>query len=561
MRGTLFVDKPCGAVPAFSSRLSAKFPRPQILSRGPLPSFGALYFVISLWAYPICLHNDELAHVVDQAAMLPISSAWRKLHQPRVYLTVEPVLLLFAFTSFLSYTVLQELLHHLVCQSTPNCTSTGTETHLNASTASSDAGKDGRCAVPGPIEQRVQTETSHWLLFINIATGVPAIFVSVFYGAISDLKGRRLFMILPALGSIVNLTTVLLVVYFRHTLPLAFLLVGAFALGVGGSFPVFNFAVFSYVSDISVASKRTIYISVLESMTFLGAAVSQLSGGPWVNNIHFTSPLYCIIAMDVVIILYVVVALPESVGVVQRQGCVANLSPRQPYHSTESSPGQQSPEQQEPISNGPQTCVLLKSSCVNLISFLKLLLRSWKLSSLLGMFLVVEINFLGITDTAVLFALGEPLCWGTELIGYFLAAKVFMNGVATLILLPLLSLVGFGDRVLMAVGLVSGGAGLLLMGSSTHTWMMFVGIAHTTHTHTHTTSQTNLTTLKYNVECVIITACSSSSGCYEGMCCAHHPFYALKTHSERHARSAIYTLSPSSLYPSFLTSPFFFPSH
>jgi PCFT/HCP family folate transporter-like MFS transporter 1/3 len=97
-----------------------------------------------------------------------------------------------------------------------------------------------------------------------------------------------------------------------------------------------------------------------------------------------------------------------------------------------------------------------------------------KIILLLGVFFVVEINFLGINDTAILFALGSPLCWGTDLIGYFLAAKVFMNGLATLLLLPLLSLIGFSDTVLVVAGLVSGGAGLLLMGASTHTWMMFI---------------------------------------------------------------------------------------
>ena len=387
-----------------------------------------------------------------------ISSAWRKLHQPRTYLTVEPVLFLFAFASFLSYTVFQELLHHLICRRTPNCSS---------------ANEGGHCAVPGPTEQLVQTETSHWLLYINIASGVPSILVSVIYGAVSDMKGRRLFMILPVLGSILNQTVVLLAVYFQDTLPLPILLLGAFVSGIGGTFPVFNFAVYSYVSDISSNSKRTIHIGILESMTFLGATASLLLGGRWVNNIDFASPLFCIIAIHLAIMTYVIVALPESMDVIQRQGGVVNPSPRQP--PTVSLPRQPSSRQHDVVSDQPHSCGLVRSSCSNLVAFLKLLFTSWKLTLLLGMFFVVEINFLGISDTAVLFALGEPLCWGTDTIGYFLAAKVFMNGVATLLLLPLFSLIGFRDITLLVVGLVAGGAGLALMGSSTHTWMMFIG--------------------------------------------------------------------------------------
>lgn len=399
------------------------------------------------------------------------SSTWRKLHQPRVYLTVEPVLFLFMFASFLSYTVFQEFLHHLVCKRTPNCSSLGRHKSSLWNSTTSDDG--GRCKEPGHTEQLVQTETSHWVLYSNLASGVPSILVSIFYGAISDLKGRRAFIILPALGSIVNQTFLLFMVYFQHALPLPFLLLGAFASGIGGSVSVVNFAVYSYVSDVSSQSKRTVQIGILESMTFLGATASLLIGGRWVNNIHFTGPLFCIIAVDLVIIVYVIVALPESVRVFRERG-VANPPLLQPNltESSDLSPGQPHPGPQQP---SHCRCELLQSSCSNLLAFVKLLFENWKLVLLMGMFFVVEINFLGINDTVILFALGRPLCWNTEIIGYFLAGKVFLNGVATLLILPVLSLIGFSDVVLVVVGMVAGGAGLVLMGSSTHTWMMFIG--------------------------------------------------------------------------------------
>ena len=412
-----------------------------------------------------------------------LSGAWKKLHQPRVYLTVEPVLFLFSFASFLSYTVFQELLHHLICQRTSNCSSPATHHYHEEERLWDDDGGSARCAVPGPTEQRVQTDTSHWLLYVNVASGVPAVLVSVFYGAVSDVKGRRPFMVLPALGSIVNQAVVLSVVHLSHTLPLPFLLLGSFVSGLCGTFPVFNFAVYSYVSDVSTTSKRTVQIGVLESMTFLGATLSLVVGGRWVDNIHFTGPLICIIVIDLVIVAYVVVALPESLDVIRRQqevvggASIPNSSPRQPYHLPS---GQHVQQQDQPsddgISRTPCTCNLLGASIFKLSSFLKLLFRNYRLAILLGIFFVVEINFLGINDTVILYALGRPLCWGTELIGYFLAAKVFLNGVATLLLLPLLSLLlKFTDVWLMAAGLVSGCAGLLLMGSSAHTWMMFTG--------------------------------------------------------------------------------------
>ena len=401
-----------------------------------------------------------------------ISGVWKKLHQPRVYLTVEPVLFLYSFGSFLSYTVFQELLHYLACQRTPNC-STGEE-------------ESNSCGVPSATEQRVQTLASHWLLYVNIASGIPSVLVSVLYGAVSDVRGRRLFMVLPALGSILNQMVILLVIHFHPTFPLPFFLLGGLLSGLSGSFPVFNFAAFSYVSDVSADSKRTVQISILESMTFLGATLSFLVGGKWVDNIYFSSPLCCIMALDLFILVYVIVALPDSLEMVStRQRPVGSRSSVQDsYSSLDSSLRQQSPRQQYPRrptarSLLSSSCDLLRSSFGKLLSFMRLLCGSWKLTLLLGMFFVVEINFLGINDTTVLFALGDPLCWGTGLIGYFLAAKAFMNGVATLLLLPLLSLVGLGDMVLMVVGLVAGGAALHIMGLATHTWMMFIGTSST----------------------------------------------------------------------------------
>ena len=91
------------------------------------------------------------------------------------------------------------------------------------------------------------------------------------------------------------------------------------------------------------------------------------------------------------------------------------------------------------------------------------------------MYFVVEINFLGITDVVILYSLGQPLCWTPDFIGYFLALKVFLSGLASLFLLPLLSTVGLPDTITILFGLASGATALVLMGIATQTWIMFIG--------------------------------------------------------------------------------------
>ena len=372
-----------------------------------------------------------------------LRKVWELLRQRRTWLTVEPVLLVYMFATFLSYDTLQVYLKHAICLSTPNCTA------LKENSSSSLGGLSvSSCGDEvQDIEQRVQTEASHWLLYLNIASGVPSILVSLFYGGLSDQLGRKLFLILPVCGTAFNAVVILLVVYFSHVLPLSFLLLGSIVTGFLGNFSVVNFAVYSYASDVSSKTRRTTQIGVLESMTYLGGTLSLVLGGLWITKSQsFAPPFWCVIACNLAVLVYVLVALPESWKI--RHVGVSGLNK-------------------------------LRSLChsigKNLVGFFSLFANSWRLAVLMIMYFVVEINFLGITDVVIFYSLGEPLCWRPNFIGYFLALKVFLNGMASLFLLPLFSVAGIADTVIILFGLVSGAAALVLMGLAKKTWIMFLG--------------------------------------------------------------------------------------
>ena len=379
---------------------------------------------------------------------------WRVLHRPRSWLTVEPVLLFYMFSTFLSYNTSQVFLKHAICQQTPNCTALLSQGQNVSSTTTSDTQGLGLNSCGDElhdIEQRVQSEASHWLLYLNIASGTPSIAVSLFYGGLSDLLGRKLFIILPVIGTAFNAATVLAVIYFGNVLPLAFLLLGSLVAGLLGNFSVVNFAVYSYASDVSSDTKRTRQIGILESMTYLGGTLSLVLGGLWITRVQsFAPPLWCTIACNAAILIYVIVALPESWAFQSNSGLG-----------------------QIWLQN------LLQSVGNNLRGYFTLLFTSWRLAILMVMFFVVEINFLGITDVVIFYSLGEPLCWSPDFIGYFLALKVFLSGLGSLLLLPLLSAIGLPDTVIILFGLVSGIAALVIMGLATKTWIMFIGIFST----------------------------------------------------------------------------------
>ena len=369
---------------------------------------------------------------------------WRVLHQPRVWLTVEPVLFLYMFSNFLSYSSLQEFLEYLICSHTKNCT------------LSANMNTTKTCEVVRAVEQQVQTETSHWLIYLNLASGIPSILMSLLYGSLSDQLGRKLFIILPAVSATFHAAIVLQLVYLRDDLPISFLLIGSLVVGFFGNFSVINFAVYSYASDVSAHTGRTRQIGILESMTYIGGTLSLVLGGTWIKNLQtYSPPFWCIIACNLVIIVYVIVALPESWTLSQRSGM--NL--------------------QTDYSRSSGVKRLFRSIGKNFTDYLTLLLTSWRLVVLMMIFFVVEVNFLGISDVVILYSLGEPLCWASDFIGYFLALKLFFNGLALLVVLPILLVIGLSDAIIIILGLISGSTALIIMGLSTHTWMMFLGKA------------------------------------------------------------------------------------
>ena len=317
-----------------------------------------------------------------------IGKVWALFHRPRARINVEPVLFLFMFATFLSYSTFQQLVHSLVCQHTLNCT-----LHQNATiiqppnttiqpsntTIQPSNATSTTCYESPAVEQEVQKETSHWILFVNLASGLPAILMSLFYGSLSDQLGRRTFIILPALGSGINAALVLVVIYLQYTLPISFFLVGAFLSGLLGTFAVINLAVYSYGSDISGHSSRTWQIGLLESMTYLGSTLSLIVGGLWIKEEGFAPPFWCVVACQVAIIIYTVLFLPESLG-----SRTNNTSVQQ---------------KEKHGKTCPQLC---RSVVKNLVSFISLLMDNWTMIALLITFFVVEINFLGITDTSTL---------------------------------------------------------------------------------------------------------------------------------------------------------------
>ena len=344
--------------------------------------------------------------------------------------TVEPVLLLFMFANFMSTPVLQQLLYNMACDETAGCNE-------------DDQNTTHSCSEPSEVEQHVEATTSHWVLYINLANSIPSIFAAFVAGGASDKVGRKVLIAIASAGGIINV--IIIIMTSAAELPKYVFLFGAGVSGLFGGFTVMNLAVFSYVADVTGPDERTSRFGILESMTYIGGSLSGVIGGLWIKNGHFIQPFYFVGSLYAIVFIMIIMPrlIPESVNTHDNM-ITFNVS---------------------------------KLLYQNMKSFIGLFVFSEHAVILvlsLFIFLVVEINFIGLSDVIVLFSLGKPLCWSSDLIGYFLSLKVALNGLAALFVLPFLSK-KVTDPVIIIVGLFSGAAALIIMGFAYHIWIMFAG--------------------------------------------------------------------------------------
>ena len=356
-------------------------------------------------------------------------------------MTVEPVLFLCMTARFLTYLAYIDLVHDLVCQRSPNCTSLAVSRGTNTdNTNRSSGGCEG--TVPNILEA-VQTDASHFLLYSNIVLAIPAGIAALVCGHISDTWGRKLFFLVPSLMTLLSLLVVVLILQLQ--LDIYYLLLAVFLDGLGGSFCVVNVISYSYIADTSSMGHRTARLSILEGMFYFAATLGGLLSGIITENIGYTNLYLIAMCCYCVAIYYVVIALPESVS---RHHKNNKLKIRKMFSK-----------------------------------FCKALIQRGKWSvfvfvMLIGVFFLTQMTFIGLTDVEYLFALGEPLCWSSELVGYFSAVMISLNGLASLLVAPLLSRIGVSDHIIVAIGLISGIVMLTIVGVAAITWEMFLGKIH-----------------------------------------------------------------------------------
>ena len=361
-------------------------------------------------------------------------------------LTVEPVLFLYMFGIFMSLSIGQEyvfnwfgwkmLREHSNFTGTFNfCMSTD---FLNKMVPRNET--NGRKA--GDV---VQTEASLLSLATTLLGQLPSVLAALVYGPLTDRVGRKPIMLLMASAGALSGLLFTLAVYLNWSIywfiPLTMIV------SLAGGIPGVLTIVYAYVADVSSTKWLTLRLGIVESMLFFGSAISLALGGVWLerSNCEFVAPyaVYCI--SNVLILLYVLFLLPESLTRSQRK---AKFS----------------------------TSTGLRHIARSFkIYFTRNEYSRWRLWCAVCSMFIIYLVYTGAAEISTLFLLHAPLKWKPGAIGIFQAMSQLSYALSIFLLIPLFVYLRLPDPLILLIGVIWGTVCYLLTGFVRNGWEMYAG--------------------------------------------------------------------------------------
>ncbi|CAG8461675.1 2457_t:CDS:2 [Rhizophagus irregularis] len=156
----------------------------------------------------------------------------------------------------------------------------------------------------------VQAMTSRFLLILDLCSAVPAIFVLAPLGLLSDIKGRKICLLIAVAGSILTTLNILLVGNYIDTFGIYFLLVGALFDGITGGLLSLISASYAYATDCTSPTQRSVIFGWMQGAFFAGFIGPTIGG--WIIELtdNLLSVFYVMIAA--IFLLYVTLVFKWS---------------------------------------------------------------------------------------------------------------------------------------------------------------------------------------------------------------------------------------------------------
>ncbi len=393
--------------------------------------------------------SDRLSDSGDWSSTM--ESNWRRSHvvslnpwklylafRRKKILTIEPVIFLYMFATYLSLSIVQQYLlnrfgeeklkntrfvwpNHSFCVN-----STGLDAYANAT-------------------DEVQAKSSRVFLYGQIPNQLISIVVTLVFGPLSDRIGRKPIMYVVSIGSTLNGLALLCLIHYNLSITY-FILLNVVSGLIGGYASILT-ACLAYVTDIS-SQKWLIYrIGIVEAMIFAGGALGEGLGGFWLDAIHcsFEPLIWMYTSAMAGIGVYTLIFLPES-------------STRQ--------------ERREKALRRPRGIKALLQGFK--LFFCSKWPVGWRLWAALIAFCIMVFNVTGNTEITTFFLKNHPLDWGPQTIGLYQATSMITHMVCLVAVLPILIVLRFPDALIALIGLAFSAGMDVFTGFVKISWQMFV---------------------------------------------------------------------------------------
>ncbi|KAM4726183.1 lysosomal proton-coupled steroid conjugate and bile acid symporter SLC46A3 [Anableps anableps] len=357
----------------------------------------------------------------------------------RLYL-VEPVVALYAFSSFLTYPLVQQYVYRRVWQQLTN-------TAYPVSDNTSRCAPSNSSSNQTDFHKEVQKQASLFSVYSELLSTIPSLIVTLVLVAYSDRGGRKITIIMPLIGALIYTTTFLTVSFFELNI---YLLIGSsFLSSLFGGISTFLGGCFAYIADLCHNDRqKTLRMAGVDMMIGLLSGLAAISTGYFLRAAGFNWPFLTSALCQCLLLVYAVFILEETVKKTPADG--SNLDG-----------AAQRPALRQLVFGLYQIFAGASYRCKTVLALLMLIFTSFTFA------------YIGGISMVTLFELNEPLCWTEILIGYgsALSTTVFLT---SFLGVSAFTYCGVPQLLIVVLGILSVMSGLILVAFAKTTVMMFL---------------------------------------------------------------------------------------
>ena len=283
-------------------------------------------------------------------------------------------------------------------------------------------------------------------MWYRLAWSVPILIVMPCYGACIDSIGRKVALLLPSVGFILRVMCYLSST-FNDSMLLPMVICGTILRGLFGGMALINIAMQSYVTDMTCDAMRTTRLGILQAMSSFGSVIGSTLAGVLLREFGFKTICCVMITLNFSCILGTLFFSSDTSAIKEQK--------KDPFASYLD----QIKESlvvpfKERENNGRHHLILMLISLI-----------------------IIQMAREAERDVLLLYLSSGPYNWDQTLYGYLLAVDYASMGLATCLLMPLLSYkLGLHDTTFVIIGIVTKIVRFLLFAFGHETWLIFVAV-------------------------------------------------------------------------------------